>query len=66
MKYKELKQEEKDMLVSKDCFLNNKPARIYGRLLNFPIVAQIDGPLKVEFAWLTVQRIINDNSKFVA
>jgi len=66
MKYKELTQVEKDELVGTKCFLNGKPAQIYGRLLDFPIVAQINNLLEVEYTWKTVQRIINDDGKFVA
>jgi hypothetical protein len=66
MKYRELNQKEKDILVGSECFLNGKPARIHGRRLNFPIVAQIDGPLAIEYAWKTTQRILNRDGQFKA
>ena len=66
MKYRELAQAEKDELVGTKCFLNDEPAQIYGRLLDFPIVAQINSPLEVEYAWKSVQRIIDGDGKFVA
>ena len=69
MKYSELKQTEKDELVELSskgkCFLNGEPAKIYGRQLDFPIVAQFDGPLEAEFSWTTAQRIMNRDGKFV-
>jgi len=69
MKYKELKQTEKDKLVELSskgkCFLNGEPAKIYGGRLAFPIVAQIDGQLRTEFSWTAAQKIMNNDGKFV-
>ena len=64
MKYRKLNQYEKDSLMGQDCFLDGKPARIYGRLNKFPTVAQIDGPLALEWSWETAKRIMDNDGKF--
>jgi hypothetical protein len=45
-------------------FLDGKPAGIYGRLNRFATVAEIDGPLAVEFSWQAVKRIVDNDQKF--
>jgi hypothetical protein len=61
-------QKEKDDLVLlsyiKGCTLDDKPAKIVGRLRRFPIVAQIDEPLEAEFSWEAVKRILDKDGKF--
>ena len=64
MKYKQLNQTEKDALVGIDCILDGEMARIYGRLNKFATVAQIDGPLALEWSWETVKKIIDNDGKF--
>lgn len=46
--------------------LDGKPATIGGRLLNFAIVGTVDGSQKYEWAWETVQKILNDGGKFTS
>jgi|APSaa5957512622_1039677.scaffolds.fasta_scaffold407707_1 hypothetical protein len=64
MKYRKLNQNEKDKLVGTACFLNGKHAYLYGRRKQFATVAEINGPLAVEWAWETAHRIMNNNQKF--
>ena len=64
MKYRTLNQTEKNALVGAKCFLNEKPAFIYGRRNQFATVAQVDGPLAIEWAWETAHRIMDNNQKF--
>lgn len=63
-----ISQKEKDDLVLlsyvRGCTLDGKSAHVVGRLLDFAIVAQLDGPLNVEFSWEAVQRILNKDGKF--
>jgi hypothetical protein len=64
MKYRTLNQTEKNALVGAKCFLNEKPAYIYGRLNQFATIAQAGGPLAVEWAWETVKRVMDNNQEF--
>jgi len=48
----------------KGCTLNGKPAKICGFKNQFATVAQIDGPLAIEFSWEAVKRIMNKDGKF--
>jgi hypothetical protein len=63
-----ISQKEKDDLVLlsyvKGCSLDDKPAKVVGRLNRFPIVAQIDGPLEAEFSWGAVKRTLDKDGKF--
>ena len=62
-----MKQEEKDALVdTKGITLNGKPAKINGRREPFASVCELNGPLKVEFAWRTVKNIIANGGQFKA
>jgi hypothetical protein len=52
-----------------DCFLNDVPARIYGKedgeYRAFPIIQQISSPhLQCEWAWVTVDRIMRGDKHF--
>ena len=64
MKYRQLNQTEKDDLVGMDCILDGERARIYGRLNKFATVAQVDGPLALEWSWETAKKIIDNDGKF--
>lgn len=44
--------------------LNGEPARLYGRKLEFPIIAQTQGNLKAGFAWPTIKRIVAAGGDF--
>lgn len=57
-------QEEKDKLVSTPVYLDGKPARICGSLLDFPVVRRIDIAMSVEFSWGAVKRIVESDRKF--
>ena len=64
MKYEKLNQIEKDSLMGIDCILDGERARIYGRLNKFATVAQVDGPLALEWSWETVKKIMDNDGKF--
>jgi hypothetical protein len=49
-----------------DCTLNGRPARIVGWQSDFPSVAQINGPLVVEFSWSAINSVMSKNRSFVA
>ena len=60
-----ISQKMKDDLVGDvGVFLDGKPAGIYGRLNQFATVAELDGPLAVEFSWQAVKRIVDNDQKF--
>jgi len=61
---KRMKQSQIDRLVGQDVTLDGKPARIYGRLLDFAIVAELGNGPSVEFAWSTAQHILDKGEKF--
>lgn len=46
------------------CYLDDKPAKITGRLNAYATVATMDGKQAVEFAWHTVNRIMYGNMEF--
>lgn len=46
------------------CTLDDVPACIYGAKCDFPTVAVLDGPLRLEFAWSTAQRIMDNGGDF--
>ena len=46
------------------CWLDGQPAKIVGWKRDFPMVAQLDGPLAVEYAWATVNRIMDRDRRF--
>jgi len=47
--------------------LNNKPARISGACLKFPVIQTLDGLTSVEFSWHAIRRVIETRSgKFKA
>jgi len=48
------------------CTLNGAPATIGGRQLDFAHVGQIDGPLRVEYAWQTVAHVMAAGGAFNA
>ncbi len=48
------------------CVLNDRPARVIGRLRNFAIVASDDNELRLEYAWETVDRIMKRDGRFEA
>jgi len=54
-------QDEKDEIMLNNTFvnitLNGEPAKIYGRKLDFPVIAQIQGKLKSVFSWDSIKRI---------
>lgn len=57
-------QEEKDKLISIPVYLDGKPAKITGRLLDFPVVRILYTTTSVEFAWETVKRIVEFDRQF--
>ena len=60
-------EERADMMLLshiKGCFLDGKPALIYGRLNRFATVAQVGGPLEAEFSWRAVKRIMDKDRRF--
>lgn len=59
-----ISQEEKDDFVGRRCFLDNKPAKIVGRKLDFPKIVTFDGTNEVEFSWEAVKRIMGKDGKF--
>lgn len=59
-------QEEKNQLCEYKITINGKPAKIVGRLLDFPFVAEVDGPLASVFSWKTIARVISNGGNFKA
>ena len=61
-------QDEKDEIMLNNTFvnitLNGEPARIYGRKLDFPFIAQVQGNLKAEFSWAAIERICKAGGDF--
>lgn len=55
-----------DRFAGRDCTLNGIPARICGRLHRFATVATVSGLCSVEFAWPTVERIMERDGQFQA
>lgn len=51
-----------DMWGGHECTLDGVKARVTGRLRNFAIIGQIDGPHECEFAWETVDRIMKESN----
>ncbi len=52
------------MIAIPDITLDGKPAKITGRLNDFATVSELNGPVRVEFAWPTVRRIVARDGKF--
>ena len=50
--------------AGKPCYLNDKPAKIVGRLNPFATVATMDGSQSVEFSWHTINRIMYGKMEF--
>ena len=63
-----ISQKEKDDLVLLShvlgATLDGEPARIVGRLNPFATVAQVKGPLALEWSWEAVKRIMDNDRKF--
>jgi len=57
-------QAEKNRLVDTRVLLNNRPARIIGRLLPFPRVRDMRADIEAEFAWETVARVVAAGGRF--
>lgn len=50
--------------VGAACTLDGRPATISGRRNAFATVAELDGPLALEWAWETVARIMDAGGAF--
>lgn len=46
------------------CWLDGQPAKIIGWSLDFPQIAQTNGPLSLEWSWATVNRIMSKDRRF--
>lgn len=46
------------------CWLDGQPAKIVGWQLDFPSVAQLNGPLSLQWSWATVNRIMSEDRQF--
>lgn len=46
------------------CFLDDKPAKVIGWKNDFPTVAELSGPLALEWSWDTVNRIMAKDRRF--
>ena len=61
-------QAQKDEIMLNNLFvnisLNGEPAKIYGRKLDFPFIAQVQGNLKAEFSWAAIERICKAGGDF--
>jgi hypothetical protein len=44
--------------------INGEPALLYGRLLDYPVVAQVNGELKAEYSWEAIKRITEAGGDF--
>ena len=60
--------DDKDECIRKwrddnSCTLNGKPAKIVGWKLDFPVVAELDGPLAVEYSWATVDNVMSNHGR---
>lgn len=54
----------RDEMIETPVTLDGLPARVTGRKLDHAVVAQIRGPLALEWAWSTVERVILAGGKF--
>lgn len=61
-----MNEERKRELCEEDVRLNGEPARISGVRNEFATVCQYPHGLCVEFAWQTVERIVNNGGNFRA
>jgi hypothetical protein len=59
-------ERKRELVNSKNVTLNGRPATISGLLCDFAIVSQFPTGLQAEFAWQTVERIINNGGNFRA
>ena len=71
MKISEVGMTDKQRCIAKwrddnNCTLNGKPAKVVGWKLNRPLVAELNGPLSVEYSWVTVDRVMSGNREFKA
>lgn len=53
-----------DRWAGTQCYLDGKLAIIAGRLNDFATIATLDGSQSVDFAWLTVDRIMRGRMEF--
>ena len=52
------------LFVGDECTIDGKPATVTGRQLDFGIVAELPHGLRVEFAWPTIARIMDNGGRF--
>ena len=53
-----------DRWTGKPCYLNDKPASIRGRILEFGLVCTDDGAQSVNFCWEAINRIMYGKMEF--
>lgn len=53
-----------DKWTNQECFLDGKPAKIIGRVAGFATVYILGKATTVEFAWETVDRIMQRDKRF--
>ena len=62
------REEKDDLFYMANMFvnmtLNGERAKICGRKLDFPVVAQIDGKMEAEYSWEAVKRIVAGGGDF--
>lgn len=51
-------------LVGRDCTIDNRPARICGRLCDYAVIVTLDGKIRAEWAWSTAADIMARGGKF--
>lgn len=59
-------ERKRELVQTENVTLNGEPAKIAGYKLDFANVRQLDGPIVAEFAWQTVERIVNNGGNFRA
>ena len=61
---KQLKNVYQNRWARAACFLDNKPAKVCGRLNDFATIGQLNSALSVEYSWSTVDRIMQKTKQF--
>lgn len=50
--------------VCRSCTLDGKPATVAGMYLDYARIATLDGKQSIEYAWPTVQRVMESGGNF--
>jgi len=61
---KQLKNVYQNRWAGAACFLDNKSAKVCGRLNDVATIAQLNSALSVDFSWATIDRIMRKTKHF--